>query len=505
MPEYIISAAGGNFTDTAAWDGGVVPPSATSSDIIGLSTSGALLFNNLGNRNIGSLDLTQYTSSIGFTGSTSTINVYGATFGLGPSTTWNGNVGSGTLDNQRLYLRGYGVGLTQTVITNGVPVKRVNVYFENTTTNMGPIAIYDILKLHENSRIWMHASSTPTNTGYIMCSATPSERGVIEIDPQNIGTAAINNTSIFDAPRLTANHKGYLLDIKVKGTGTRAFSFWEGNYPANYSSIPKESIFSVESGEFNFEIVLLIGTGTTFKYIGGTISTNRFSTNTRPKNVMVRSYTSTNSPDFATLTSKTYIDTPGVDWDLFNIQHTSPASVVKNNEVYFLNSFSAKNVVHDLITVTTFQSEITTKIFGTNSSIYLGNFLVSNPVMAQGGVFGNGWYYMSNNFEFGGGFTYSFKSFRVASSYLDAQNYYLTGANIDRRIIFASGSNAKFEFTENNAISLWNNFENIDVVGTNKLYELGGGTLTNTSGIETALPSGGTVSGGGETSYTFLS
>lgn len=505
MPEYVISNTGGNFTDTAAWVGGVVPPSATSSDIIGASTSGPLYFNNLGSRNIGSLYLIDYNNTIGYTGSSTTLNVYGPTFGLGPSVSWVGNVGSGTLASQNLYFRGYGpaTNLTQSVITNGVPVKKVNVYFYNTTTNQGTIALHDKLYLHENARLFWHADSTPTNTNFLVGSLTQSERAIIEIDPLNIGTAVVNGSVYWQTPRLSANNKGYNCEIILKGTGTGRLAYAEENYPGSGDNvIPYESIFTIESGEFNIETVLTLTRGNTIKYIGGTISTTRSGTNTRPKSIIIRPYTNTNTPDYPQRRSSTKFDTPGVVWDLVNPQYN--LETVTDFEIGFLNKYDGLNMVIEPLMTTQNLNTQKVRLVGTNSQVNLGNVMIVGPNMVKGGAFSNGWWYVSNNLEFQGGYTYSMKSFNATSAYLDGRNFWGTQQNQFRNIYGTAGT-ANLEFSTNSNMTRWFSYQNINVSGTNKLYELGGGTISSSTGVESALPTGGTPSGGGEVSYVYLS
>ena len=499
MPEYVISNTGGDFTATGTWIGGVVPPSATSSDIIGATTSGPLRLNNLGSRNIGSLHLINYANTIGFTGSATTLNVYGPTFSLGPSTTFSGNIGTGTIDNQRLFLRGYAVNATQSVITSAVPIKNIFFAFSNGTNNQGPIALYDTLYIEGCSRVTFNTDLTNTSTNYLITGT--NSRGIVEIDAKNITSGVVANTTMLSGSRNT-NTKGHNIEIKIKSTGTAKNNWTEENYNDRFSVIPPGCIFTLESGTFSIETTIAMTFDTTFRYVGGTISTNRTATNTRPKSLIIKSSTNTNNPDFPARRSSQIIDMPGVVWDLVTLQYTD--NNVNDFETIFTNSFNAKNFVIEPLHTSTANNTRKVRIVGTNSQVNLGNFILSGPNLVGGGAFTNGWWYISSNVEFQGGFTYSMKRFQARGPYLDDQNFWAATTDVYSNVYGTAGT-ASFVINENDNTSLWVNYQNINVSGSNKIYALGSASLTSTAGIELSLPTGGGTPSGGEFSFTYVS
>lgn len=500
MPEYVISNTGGDFTATGTWVGGVVPPSATSSDIIGAATSGPLRFNNLGARNIGSLHLINYANTIGFTGSSTTLNVNGPTFSLGPSCSFLGNIGTGTIDNQRLYLRGYAANATQSVITSGIPIKNCLFAFSNNTTNWGPIALYDTMYIEACSRVYINSDGAPTTNNFLITGT--NSRGIIEIDAKNITSGVVANTCMLYGSRNGVN-KGHNIEIKVKSTGTAKNNWSEENYNDRFSVIPVGSIFTIESGTFSIETTIAMTCDTTLNYVGGTISTNRTGTNTRPKSIIIKSLTTTNSPNFPSRKSEQFLNTNGIVWDLVTLQYSD--NNVNTFDVNFLSRFDAKNFVIEPTHTSTLNNTRKVRIVGTNSEVNLGNVILSGPDLVGGGAFTNGWWYVSTNVEFQGGFTYSMNRFQARGPYLDDQNFWATTTDVYSNVYGTAGT-ASFVISQNENISTWVNYQNINVSGSNKIYALGSASLTSTSGIELSLPTGGaTPSGGGEFSYTYIS
>jgi hypothetical protein len=501
MPDYIISTTGGLFTSTSTWVGGVVPPSATASDIIGLTSSGPLYFNSLGSRIIGSLILEDFANDIGFTGSATTLLVRGTTFSLGQNLNMVGATGPATVANSRFALRPSG-NATLSFYSNGKSFTRCTVAFEwsQVAADTGFISICDEMKIFGESYLRCHDFNAGPNVNRaIVGSATSSVRAKVYLDHEN-------STSQFWVGTRPLQNKGYEVDFIIAGSGSGRTNWSAENYYFNKNSLPERSSLEIQSGDFRILHNLAMTKEMTIKYTGGTVSGS--------KRALIWHNTLTNNLE----PTNVYFDTNGVQWGIVDMRHdtdssTSPATM----SLWNINGFSTDNM---LVSNAAGNSAVNNygvrhfKIIGTNSSTNLGNFIVGGPYLSGGGVFTSGFWYGHSTLFLEGGLTYSAKRFQGMGAYFDdSTNIVIPGySSGDPRQkgyfnIYGTSSSANLVLSENENTTLWCRFDNINVTGSS-IYSFGG-TFSNTTGIESVLPTGGGGGGGStqscEISYAYIS
>lgn len=454
MPTFEISSTGGLFTATAAWVGGVVPTSATTSDILGSSTSGPLTISGLGNRTVGSWIMQDYTNILTFTGSATSIVISGPTFSM------NSGITSSVLlagNAHRFQMNGSGTSV-QKLVMNGYR-------FRSGLNFMGSVRceVLDELIFDENG--WLMIGGV---SGARVESATASVRAKMTMDP---GTGRVSYLQGGVVPT-TAIQYPHFIDLQIKNTTGSTNSVLLNSQNIN-SSIGFGTNVTINGGNLNMTAAtLVLGMNCDFTYISGTF--------TGGKHLLYNLIRPSATYQFSTSS----VSIPGVELDSFVIRQ----SIMEKS--YF--DFSNFNTKEFLIT-----SEQQNKVVEINASqsFTCGEMLIDSayPIAQIGGL-----YAFSNSLVIlRGGKTYSIGS--IASSGLNFGSYSLTSGGFNR--IVGTAGQANISLT-NDSVMYGAEIDNLNV-SNKKIYALNS-SITNSVNVESVLPTAGTASGGGETSYVFI-
>jgi hypothetical protein len=486
MPQFIISATGGNFTSAATWQDSVVPPSATASDIIGLSFSGPLYFDAA--RTIGDLDLSQFENILGWTASV-TITSNAGTFSLGPNMTWLGDGRTGTDANSaRLNLSPLSTRPLR-ITTNGKKIKRIRL-IPNPGTSQ--IIVNDELSVEGDVVMDFDSMGGGTKADYVVVSATAGVPSEIKIDPLDETT----NCRMLWAR--TGDNLGWQANIRIIGTGSGKVRDIGG--VVNLPGIPLNATFILEGAQYDsISNPLGMQNSSTFKYVGGTWSGY--------KRLICYSFYGNNQ---LTALKDYYVDSPGVVFGIVDLRLISSNGNI--NRVARLNALDSFKTLN--IRFTDVQGGAGTNapcinsfiLSGTASSeLELGTFNLPTMWRLGNVAYGEGDGRQIVYFE--GGFTYSFERFVHQGNAIEefGPEATITGNPLSPTfsLIAATGTgNATIRLLRDENTVSGCDIRDIDFTD-NPLYAFGSIT-SNTTGVLTSYPTGGT-GGGGEVSFTFLS
>jgi hypothetical protein len=477
MPQFIISATGGNYTDATTWQDSVVPTSATSSDIVGLSFSGPLYLNNLGTRIVGDFDLTEYENILGFTGSSTVLQVRGGTFSLGTNMTFSGNVGTGLANNQVIQFLP-NIGKEMEVTLRGNTLSKCNIRFGSQNTSK--IKVMDEMYLEAPGIVSFHGADGTglTFDGFAVGSGTAGVPAEIKIDPRDTVSGYT-----FQGSR-TMGNRGYEANIRIVGTGSGTIGF-SGGIGSNYG-VPYGATFILEgSGMTNQESGFTLGfhNKSGFKYVSGTYSPyTRFTCISSEG-----TYQAENVNEYR-------FDTTGFNLGIIDMRNGT-TTAGKSMKLQPLNDNFTIQALQFLDLTNNAGQFI---VGGTGSNVNINQiFPIPQSVSLRG--------YTTPKVFFEGGLTYSLQRLVYQGNVYNEFGGDGTGAlaNPTYSVIAATGTgNATIKLLRDENTVSGCNIRDIDFTD-NTLYAFGSIT-SNTTGVLTSYPTGGT-GGGGEVSFTFLS
>lgn len=486
MAIYTISDTGGLFTATSSWVDGVVPPnqvvaSVNNDIIIGITSSGPLTFNNLGTRNIPSLNLFDYANTISLTGS-NTLQLYGYTNSFSPSMTWQyQTVGSSIV-------RFYTTGATT---SPSVYQFRGCSFSGNTFVfhrqGASPIHILDEFVITATSSLdirWRNDTWYDTISGTIGIPAT------IRIQMSNSNDAL----TFVDVGRGNPNTRGNRINVFMN-QGRVNFGQTPGVAPG---------VILIQNGaSTNQGNQLSLGRWGGYKYISGTIG--------RPLNFLLLTGGSETN-DVAIQGSVEFDSVPGATFGLIQLQHGRGFNTANANFTHSVILGSGFSCRHFLFGGSEGSSPLSWHIVGTGSNIHMGDTFIGYGYISRGPNANSEYVenYLNNRISFLPGPTYSFERLLIKGPFFNEygnQVYNPVGA---QRIISpmatirSSGtSSVSFRLLRNQSYASGVSFSNINVEGFN-LYAFGS-TWSNSTGILGEFPTGGGGGTAGETSYTFVS
>lgn len=482
MPLFTISATGGYFTSPTTWVGGV-PPSATSSDIRGLATSGPLSMGGLGNRNVGMWDLSAYRNTITMTGSATSIIINGATFAMHSGIT--SSIASNASNIYRFIVQiddaSYR-GSNPTPGLRGVRLSMNGYRFKNTLYFQSNVNrqqyIMDEVIMDENSWLLL-----PANANSTIQSGTAGVRARVTFDPTNGRVATLQHSNHPNS--ITLSEYPQFVDLSFKNTTGSTNSVKLNSQTIN--SVVGAGINVIFDGGSLVDdpaayVGFALGTNCSIEYISGTISP--------PQVGFILSRVGTSF-----IGNTVSVKTSGIDWDVFSIVNTNSgqdSSVITPNTFLFNNDFKAKNLILSSGAVNS------TFNIGTSQSFVVDNLLLSSfrPIqVSNSSTPTTKW--SQTLLGLYGGATYSFG--RIISGGKNLPYGIPTGGE---NSIYATGSGKATINLTNASVTTGTDYTNIDVVGA-KIYTIDS-IFTNTTGIELDLPTGGTGSSGGGGSFVFI-
>jgi hypothetical protein len=457
MPLYEISTSGGLFTSTSTWVGGVVPPSATSSDIYGATTSGPLSFQGLTTRTIGSFLLSDYQNIITMTGSSMVLTIGGPTLSLNTGMT----VSTNGIGSSYRFLLGGGSGLSsQKVFSNGHRV-RFGFYIQNTV----PTYFNDDLTIDEGG--WFMINSS---TGQIS-SITASERFNVIYDPVTSSRPAYLQMPAASTLN-TAYH--YLFNVWIRNT-TSSSNYVAISSQAGSGALGWGQNVYIDGGDLRTgSSTLKFSTNFHFEYISGTVSGTNIGFFILP-----------NTAGASQLNGTSSIKTDGINWKYVGVYHVAG----NQSLLQFQNNFSCEDFY-------TYNSTT----YAANRGLYLDSgtwsFQVNDTFsIANAQIFTNAGIstFPAYNIWFKGGSTYSIKEL-VASAQVINETDITSNKNI---ISGTGGSQANLNIQD---LGILFETDVYDINATNQpIYCLVASQSGNTN-VFTSLPTGG----GGEYSNAYI-
>lgn len=487
MPFFTISVAGGLFSATSSWVGGEVPTNRATADvnqdmIIGLSSSGPLTFNNLGNRNIPSLNLFDYANTLSFTGS-NTLTFLGYTNSLSPQMTWQYQTsGSSTLIFSS-------VGLTATPMNwefRGCSVSGNTYRFQRGAAS--PIVIKDEFLITGTSGLDIRQANA---SWYDVMSATIGVPAIIRYNPNTFDTLTFQNNVTRGSNHISRGNRVEL---------------WMNTGRVNFAQTPNiaAGVILVQNGsQVDNQNQMTINKWGGYRYISGTMSRSRSFI------VQMGQGGETNARDIPSFVD--FSNTPGFTFGMINFTHGRNWSTQYSEftqSIYLGPSFSCLNFI---FAGDQALNPPSWEIIGSGSNIFLGDTFINYAYVSRGPN-DNAEYvenYVNLLHSFRPGPIYNMNRLVVKGAFLNEfGNEMYLGTTLNNRIItprasFSSSgtSSVNLNLLRNESYCAGVSFSRVDITGYT-LYAFGS-TWSNSTGIEGQYPTGG--GGGGETSYTYIS